>query len=172
MSLKSFDKFCETLITAEPGSKKIILDERQRQVSSKLTTEALLIYIIASTANTVVMDKLYRWCDSFFAPMVLFMTICYIYWMLRSYFSGTLFGINGASPAKWTAGIFMVEALMYCMLFFSGLEEEFGAFHDGMMSSRLVVLTAFVLFFIGAAAAFVLAKKAEKAELTDEEKKG
>lgn len=172
MSLKSFDKFCETLITADPGSKKIILDERQRQVSSKLTTEAFLIYIIASTANTVVMDKLYQWCDSFFAPMVFLMAACYIYWMLRSYFSGTLFGINGSSPAKWTAGIFMVEALMYCMLFFSGLDEEFGAFHDGMMSSRLVVVTAFVLFFIGAATTFVLAKKAEKAEPTDEEKKG
>lgn len=171
MSLKSFDKFCETIITGKPGSQKVILDERQRQVSSKLTTEALLIYGIASSVNTVVMDDLYRWCDSFFAPMVLLMTMCYIYWMLRSYFSGTLFGINGSSPAKWTAGIFMVEAFFYCMMLFTDLDEEGGAFHDGMMSSHLVVGVAVALFFIGAAAAFVFAKKAEKAEQTDEEKK-
>lgn len=41
MSMKSFDKFCERIILAEPGSQKEIFDERQRQQRTQLTVEAL-----------------------------------------------------------------------------------------------------------------------------------
>lgn len=44
MSLKSFDKFCERMILAEPGSEKEIYDERQKQIRTQLTVEALTVF--------------------------------------------------------------------------------------------------------------------------------
>lgn len=172
MSLKSFDKFCEMIITSEPGSQKVILDERQRQVNSKLTTEALLIYIFASFANTAVMDRIYKWCDSFLAPMALIAAVCYIYWILRCHFSSALFGINGTAPAKWSAGILMVLSVLWCVPFLFDFADEGGVFHDGMLTAQLVGGISFLLIFIGAAATLVLAKRTEKAEPSDNEKKG
>lgn len=171
MSLKSFDKFCETLITAEPGSQKVILDERQRQTRTKLTMEALCIYAIASFANTAVMDKLYRWCDSYFAPMAFLAAVCYIYWILRCHFSGALFGINGTYLSKLTAGISTVWSFYFCMILFSDFAEEGGAFHDGMLSTQLVGIISIALYFVSAVATIILAKKTEKAEQPDEGKK-
>ena len=46
MSLKSFDKFCERMILAEPGSEKEIYDERQKQIRTQLTVEALTVFEI------------------------------------------------------------------------------------------------------------------------------
>lgn len=172
MSLKSFDKFCETLITAEPGSQKAIFDERQRQLRTKLTMETLCIYAVASFANTAAMDKLYRWCESYFAPMVLLAAVCYIYWILRCHFSGALFGINSTFSAKWAA-VFCMPWLFYlCVTLFSYFEEGRGAFHDGMLSTPLVGVISIAIFFVSAVITIVLAKKTDKAEQPDEEKKG
>jgi len=167
MSLKSFDKFCETLITSEPSSQKMIFDERQKQISSKITIEALSIYGIASALNTIVMEEIYQWCDSFFAPMLLLMAVCYLYWILRCYFSGALFGVNGAKPTRWSAIYFMIVTPCYILTIADDLTEEGGLVHDGMLSTRFVVAITFLIVFIGALTAFLLARKTDKAENTD-----
>lgn len=178
MSLKSFDKFCETIITGESASRKIIYDERQKQIASKLNTEALMIFAIAAALNTIVMDMMYQWCDTFFAPMVLIAALCYIYWTIRCYFKGILFGINGVNSAKWTSIIIMIQMVCYFLTFISKLEEDGGAFHDGMISTRLISGVSFAIVFVNCLATFVFVKRAEKSEqydntdTSDGEKKG
>ena len=163
MSLKSFDKFCETLITGEAGSQKIIYDERQKQIVAKLNTEALLIFGIAAILNTIVMDMIYQWCDTFFAPLIFIATLCYTYWVLRCYFSGVLFGINGVKSAKWTAVFLMSEMVCFFLTFTDDIEEV-GFFHDGMFSTQLVSGVSFIIVFAACLVTFILAKKAEKTE--------
>lgn len=69
MSMKSFDKFCERIILAEPGSQKEIFDERQRQQRTQLTVEALLIYC-AAAALCVLMNEVFGFLESSFSGMV------------------------------------------------------------------------------------------------------
>lgn len=57
MSLKSFDKFCERMILAEPGSQKEIFDERQKIVRSRITIEALLIFGCSAILNCMIMEE-------------------------------------------------------------------------------------------------------------------
>jgi len=66
MSMKSFDKFCERIILAEPGSQKEIFDERQRQQRTQLTVEALLIYCAAS-ALCVLLNEDFGFLESSFS---------------------------------------------------------------------------------------------------------
>lgn len=165
MSLKSFDKFCETLIMAEPGSQKVILDERQRQVRLKLVTEAVSIYGIASFLNTAVMDRLYKWCDSFFAPMLLIAAVCYLYWILRCGFKGALFGVNGLFSAKVTAWLVIIQAfVMGVNICFDFSEKEKAFFYDGMLSTTVVCGITVVIFLATAVSVIILVKKSEKAE--------
>ncbi len=60
MSMKSFDKFCERLILAEPGSEKEVFDERQRLIQQRLAVEALLIYVGVTLINTMMMEIFYQ----------------------------------------------------------------------------------------------------------------
>lgn len=173
MSLKSFDKFCENLILSEPESQKEIIDERQKMVRSKALTEALLIYAGGSFVNTVIMDRAYQWCDNFFAPMVILAAICYIYWILRSYFSGALFGVNGTFSAKISSVLVIVQGFFWgTRAIFDLLEGEAVCVNDGMLTAELVCSVSFVLFLASAVAVLIFAKKTEKAERNGEEKKG
>lgn len=164
MSLKSFDKFCETMITGEPASRKIIYDERQKQIASKLNVEALLIFAIAAALNTIVMDEIYQWCDTFFAPMIFTAALCYDYWVLRRCFSGVMFGINGVKSAKWTAFVMMAETICFSLMYIDDLSEEGGVFRNGMISTTAVCGISFAIVFIGWLVTFIFAKKTEKAE--------
>lgn len=173
MSLKSFDKFCENLILSEPGSQKEIIDERQKMVRSKALTEALIIYGAASFVNTVIMDRVYQWCDNFFGPMVLFAAMCYIYWILRSHFGGALFGVNGTFAAKCSAVLVIIQAICWCFMTVSDFAEgEALLVHEGMLTVELICGISFVLFFVSAVAVLIFAKKTEKVERTDEKEKG
>lgn len=173
MSLKSFDKFCENLILSEPGSQKEIIDERQKTVRSKVLIEALLIYAGGSFVNTVVMDRVYKWCDNFFAPMVILAAICYIYWILRSHFSGALFGVNGTFSAKISSVLVITQSFFWgTRAFFELIEGEAVCVRDGMLTAECVCSISFVLFLASAVAVLIFAKKTERAEKSDEEKKG
>ncbi|MCM1055743.1 MAG: hypothetical protein NC394_09525 [Bacteroides sp.] len=166
MSLKSFDKFCEKMIMSEPVSQKMIFDERQKQVRSKLNIEVLIIFGAAVFANTVFMERLYQWCDTFSAPMLMIASVCHMYWMLRCYFSGAVFGINGVQSAKWSAVFFMVMIPVYFLLISDELFEEGGAFGNGMVSSYLVVGITYGILFVSTLTTYILAKRTEKREET------
>lgn len=58
MSMKSFDKFCERMITAEPGSEKEIFDERQNVMRMRLAIEALLICVGLIFINSIIAETI------------------------------------------------------------------------------------------------------------------
>lgn len=163
MSLKSFDKFCEKLILAEPGSEKEIFDERQTLIRERITFNSVLLFAGLSAANTLIMDRGLQWCGMYSAPMVLFYVISYIYWIIANACKGSLFGVGGTR---------FVKANAFCVIFISMVnllmrafdEEEFSILKNGMLSVEFIGVIAFSLLLITGIAAFVLAHRYDKAQ--------
>ncbi|MBD5080748.1 MAG: hypothetical protein HDT44_03165 [Ruminococcaceae bacterium] len=164
MSLKSFDKFCEDMILGKGGSEKEIFDERQNQVRTKLTIEALVVYIASVLVNSFIMEMFYQWCESFCIPMVLLAAICYLYWIVRNAVKGSLFGVKGTRSAKYTAFILMLESFLFAFKYiFPILESEQGYFFsEGKATNDFICAITFVVIFISGIMIFALAKKYDK----------
>ena len=103
MSLKSFDKFCENLILTEPGSEKIIYDERQKIMQMKIGIETLIIFGAAAVLNCLVMDLFYQYAESYSMPIMIFMMLCAYYYNFRCAAKDCLIGINGAKALKYSS---------------------------------------------------------------------
>lgn len=168
MSLKSFDKFCEDLILKEPGSEKIILDERQKQMRSRIVTKTLVIFSGLAFINYLVMDMIYQWAENHFGPMLVFMMLCAVYFNIRSAAAGCLVGINGERSAKFTAGycVFMGILMLIKVLFED--EENKALFADGKATDRFCALLVFVLT-VGCGVLTLILLKASRKEKEDDE---
>ena len=145
MSLKSFDKFCEDLILKEPGSEKIIYDERQKIVQMKLGVETLTIFGALVITNCFVMDMIYQYSESYTLPIVLIMMLCAYYYNFRCAAKGCLIGINGGKALKYSSisSIFMGIALTFQYTFKE--REGYLPIVDGHLSDDLLFLIAAVL---------------------------
>ncbi len=163
MSLKSFDKFCEKLILAEPSSAKEIFDERQKLIREHITFNSVLLFAGLSATNTLMMDWGLQWCGMYFAPMILFYVISYIYWIIANALKGSLFGVGGTKFVKSNA---------FIMIFISALNllskavdmEDFSVLKGGMLSVEFIGVIAFTLLLAAGIAAFVLAHRYDKAQ--------
>lgn len=164
MSLKSFDKFCEDMILGKTGAEKEIFDERQNQVRTKLTIEALVVYVVSVLVNSFIMELLYQWCESFCISMVLLAAICYLYWIVRNAVKGSLFGVKGTRSAKYTAFIMMLESFFFTFKYiFPILENEQGYFFsEGKATNDFICAVIFAVVFVSGIVIFTLAKKYDK----------
>lgn len=170
MSLKSFDKFCEKIIMGEPDPiyRKEIFDERQNQVRSKLIIEALTVFGAAVSLNTLIMDCGLKWCEGYFAPVVLIIALCYMYWLIRVVKKGALFGVEGTAKAEHNAGTVIGMSIVYWLLIFLNEDREIYIFRDGMLSEFFVMMLFYVIAVVCGVATLVLAHK-EKRRVKAEE---
>ena len=97
MSMKSFDKFCEKLITAEPGSEKEIFDERQSVMRMRLAIEALLICVGLIFINGVISEMIIerQWAEYMSVVNLLFAVLCVLWWIIRCAAKGCLVAVSG-----------------------------------------------------------------------------
>ena len=152
MSLKAFDKICENAVLSPEKNKEIlgrkkaekeIYDERQNQVRQKLITESLLVYAAAALINTWVMDRIYQWCSSYFAPMIVLATACYLYWILRCMIFESIM-----------LGFLSIENVA------NGLEEgKYLFINNGMIEGRVLLVLVFPIIGIMGIITVILAKK-------------
>lgn len=159
MSLKSFDKFCEDLILKQPGSDKIILDERQRLMRSRILTEAFIIFSCLSFVNCLVMDMAYRWAESYSAPLLVFMLICACYYNIRCAACGCLIGINGERSAKFSAGYCIFMGILMFIRFAFSDDEDHVLFADGKLTDSFCVILVYVLAIVCGVLTFILVKR-------------
>ena len=145
MSLKSFDKFCESLILTEPGSEKIIYDERQKIMQMKLGVETLIIFGAAAVLNCLVMDLFYQYAESYTMPIVIFMMLCAYYYNFRCAAKDCLIGINGAKALKYSSvsSIFVGTGLAAQFIFRE--RDSYLPIVDGQLSDDLFFSIAAVL---------------------------
>ncbi|MBD5384274.1 MAG: hypothetical protein HDR72_04675 [Ruminococcaceae bacterium] len=148
MSLKSFDKFCERLILAEPGSQKEIFDERQNVMRSRLAIEALFIYAGLTLVNSMIMELFYQWSESLMTVTLLFMVLCLLWWEIRCALKGCLLAVSGRYAQKYSAamGVFVgvLNGLRY--VFDIGKEDFFVT--NGRLSEDFVFALCFLLLII------------------------
>ncbi|MDE6733242.1 MAG: hypothetical protein K2J77_10245 [Oscillospiraceae bacterium] len=170
MSLKSFDKFCEDLILKEPGSDKIILDERQKIMQSKILTEALIIFSGLAFVNCLVMDLAYQWAETYAAPLLVFMLICACYFNIRCAATGSLVGINGERSVKFSAGYCVFMGIMMSIKYaFSREEEDRVLFADGKLTDNFCFLLVWILAITCGILTLIFIKKSRKEKEGDEQ---
>ena len=160
MSLKSFDKFCEKMITGETGSQKEIYDERQNQIRSKLAIEALLIALGLSMLSVMINDLGFHWSETSFVAMALCGAIAYLWYVLRNAYKGTLCGIKG-SEVKYNGFIIAVECVTYILISLDDM-EEFGIIKNGCLSNQFIMIIALGLMLISSTVMLIVAIKSGK----------
>ncbi|MCH5199759.1 MAG: hypothetical protein J1F60_02275 [Oscillospiraceae bacterium] len=145
MSLKSFDKFCESLILTEPGSEKIIYDERQKIMQMKLGVETLIIFGAAAVLNCLVMDLFYQYAESYTMPIVIFMMLCAYYYNFRCAAKDCLIGINGAKALKYSSVSSIFVGIGLSAQFILRERDSYLPIADGQLSDDLLFSIAAVL---------------------------
>ncbi len=169
MSMKSFDKFCEKLITGEPVPQKEIFDERQSVLRTKSLVTALTCFGALSAANTMLMECGLKWSESYFGPIAIFMAVCYLVFLLDNARRGSLFGVNGTAKATMTAILLIVQGAVYILLNIDD-EEPFCIIKDGMVSKVFLLMMFFVLVIACGIITIILAHKFNKSRESEEEK--
>ena len=157
MSMKSFDKFCERIILAEPGSQKEIFDERQRQQRTQLTVEALLIYC-AAAALCVLMNEVFGFLES--SGMVFIAAAAFLWWNIRALVKGCLFGVSGKQGIYSTVVALAEIPLWIIFLYPDGQPVQIIV--NGTLSIFIVVTAGFSLYVVTnviALAAYIRNKK-------------
>lgn len=164
MSLKSFDKFCETMITGETGTQKEIYDERQNQIRSKLTIEALGV-ALALSAAIVLLNDLSGWFESSFAAMAMCGAISFQWYVIRNTVKGTLCGVKG-NGVMYTGGIIVFECVIYLLITLNDIEES-GVIVDGCVSDQLLMIISLGIMLISAVIVLIVANKNKKHKTKD-----
>ena len=161
MSLKSFDKFCENLILTEPGSEKIIYDERQKIMQMKIGIETLIIFGAAAVLNCLVMDLFYQYAESYTMPIVVIMLFCAYYYNFRCAAKECLIGINGVRSLKYSSfmSVFMGFVLSVQYIF---SDEERLFIVNGQISDDLFFLAAVIAVISYGITMLILVRHIEK----------
>ena len=168
MSLKSFDKFCENMIMGEPKNQKDIFDERQNQLRSKLTIEALWLYVVLSGVGLIIYEAGYAYCESIVAPLALFGAVSYMWFVIRNICCGSFFGIK-YTQAKCTATVILVEMIMYGILMVDNYSEErtpedYFFISNGQLTEIFVLCTAMAVMLVSSVVVFIAASRRAKAD--------
>lgn len=160
MSLKSFDKFCEKMVTGEPASEKPIYDERQNIVRSRLLIEALMIYGVASMLDAALNEQVYMWCESFFAQLVLIAALCLIWYLIRCTTKGALFGVNGTYFAKITGCGWLGMGAFFSLYFAFG--DDMCVVKDGALSKHFVFVISYGLLALCGIFQIIMARREDR----------
>lgn len=169
MSLKSFDKFCENLILKEPGSEKVIYDERQKLMQMKIGIETLIIFAAAAVLNCVIMDTVYQYAESYSMPIVLIMLFCAFYYNFRCAAKDCLIGINGERSLKYSSISSIIMGIGLSMQYIFKEEDRSLPIVNGQISDDLLfMITAITAIIFGITMLILVShiqkKKNEKSE--------
>ena len=145
MSLKSFDKFCESMIMGKTGSQKEIFDERQNQIRTSLNVETLMIFAVLSAVGILLQDMVH-WCESSFPVLVIAFGISVLWWTIRAMIKGCLFGVKGRQTI-YTAFLIIAECSLYMLIVFENEPNSVFVFENGI-SDGFACLIAFGLGII------------------------
>lgn len=164
MSLKSFDKFCEKMINGEPVETKDVFDERQSVLRTRITMQAMTLFIILTCLNIVINECGPRWCESIIAPTMLFYGISYMFWLIKNACKGSLFGIKGTMPLKYQASFMLGYGIFLPVYMFDKKQDCFENFFvkDGMVSENVILALFFVLLAAMGIMILILARKYKK----------
>lgn len=163
MSLKSFDKFCEKMILAEPGSEKEIFDERQKQIQGHLVIQSMIFFILLMLAHCIVSDLIYKWSESNLVPFLMFAMFSVIFYIIKAGIKGCYVGVNGGVARYIPAGMCIAMGILNGFRAFLKLYEgEFAAVKNGVVTDNLLELCAWLLMMVSGLLTFFFINKSER----------
>ena len=166
MSLKSFDKFCERMILAEPGNEKEIYDERQKQIRTQLTVEALTVFGAVSMLSVVINETVFAWCEGCFPVMVLCAALSYGWWIIRNAVKGSLFGVSGKG-VKYTAIMILCFSPIYEILILPDNLKALSFIDNGKLTTETVIIVSLLLYMICAVVTLILYAKNKRSQSSE-----
>lgn len=144
--MKSFDKFCEAMVNPEENKGREIFDERQKQLQLHLAIRAMAVFIVLMFLHTVISECIYKWSDSDLMPMLLFVMLSLLFYIISAEVKGCFIGVSG-SAARYVPGF-----LCIIIGFMNGLGEflrfadsGFAIISNGMVVKQFTVLLCYVL---------------------------
>lgn len=169
MSMKSFDKFCEKLITAEPGSEKEIFDERQNVMRMRLAIEALFICVCLILINGIVTEMVvkYQWAEYMMTADLLFAVLSMLWWIIRCAVKGCLVAVSGRIAQKTAAVMSVLVGALNGLRYALDIGEESFLIKDGRLSADFVFLICFALMIVCGIFMFTAIRREEKREETE-----
>lgn len=163
MSLKSFDKFCEKMILAEPGSEKEIFDERQKQIQLHLVIRAMCCFIVLMFVHCWVSDFIRKWSESNLLPFLLFAMISVILYIISAGIKGCFIGVNGAFARYVPAFTCIFLGVLNGLSGFCELEEaHFAIIRNGAVTDNFLGLCFYALMIVTGILTFLFIKKSAK----------
>lgn len=159
MSLKSFDKFCERMIMAEPQDQKEVFDERQNQLRTKLTVEALWVYVGVS-GLAVLINENAAWCDSVFSLLAVCAAAAFLWWTIRCAAKDCIFGIKGIGAVSG-AWVLLIEAVAFTLMYVVDSDKPF-IDENGLVGERPLLGVGFVMLMISSLIVIVISVKRKK----------
>ncbi len=166
MSLKSFDRFCERMIMGEPVDRREVYDERQNQMRTKLTVEALWVYVAVSGIATMINDSV-TWCASAVALLAVCASVSFLWWTIRCAAKDCIFGIKGIGTVSG-AWVLLVEAVAFILMYVVDNDEPF-INEKGLVSSRLMLAIGLFVLMISSLIVIVISIKRKKNSNESEE---
>ena len=167
--MKSFDKFCERMITAEPGSEKEIFDERQSVMRMRLAIEALFLCIGLIFINGVISEMINnrQWAEYMSTVNLLFAVLCMLWWIIRCAAKGCLVAVSGRIAQKTTAVMSVLVGGLNGLRYAFDIGEEDFVIKDGRLSADFVFLICFALMIACGVFMFTAIRREEKREETE-----
>ncbi len=166
MSMKSFDKFCERMITAEPGSEKEIFDERQKVMRMRLTIEALFICVGLIFVCGTITELFYQrqWAEYPVTVDLLFAVLCLLWWEIRCAVKGCLVAVSGRIAQKTSAIMSVLIGVLNGLRYAFDIGEDDFLIKDGRLSADFVFLLCCALLIGGGIFMFTVIRREEKRE--------
>lgn len=160
MSMKSFDKFCEKIILAEPGSEKEIFDERQKQIQGQLVIQSMIFFILLMLAHCIVSDLFYKWSESNLVPFLLFAHISVIFYIIKAGIKGCYIGVNGMFARYVPAALCISLGALNGFRFFLEIAQvHFEIIKNGVVTDNFLWLCVYLLLIITGILSIVIIKK-------------
>ena len=154
------------MILAEPGSEKEIYDERQKQIRTQLTVEALTVFGAVSMLAVAINETAYPWCEGCFPVMVLCAALSYGWWVIRNAIKGSLFGVSGKG-VKYTAILMLIYSPIYEILLLPDERETISFIENGKLTTEAVVTFSLLLMIVFAIITLVLYSRKKRSELSE-----
>lgn len=169
MSMKSFDKFCERMITAEPGSEKEIFDERQNVMRMRLAIEALFICVCLILINGIVTEMVvkYQWAEYMMTADLLFAVLSMLWWIIRCAVKGCLVAVSGRIAQKTAAVMSVLVGASNGLRYAIDIGEDDFLIKDGRLSTEFMFLLCFALMIACGIFIFTAVRREEKREETE-----
>lgn len=148
----------------EPIDRKEVFDERQNQVRSKLTIEALWV-CIGLSGIMVFINEEFCWASSTLSLMAVCGALAFLWWTIRCAVKDCIFGIKGLGTIS-TAWTLLAESAVFILLIFLGNEQPLIS-ENGLVGVRLPLMIGYGILVISSLIVIIMNKKRKTAESKD-----